>query len=239
MTTSRAGTAVALLLSIVATGVLWVTPGSRVAAATATATHSQIITVRAQNSTTTYATVEAWQRTSSGAYRRVGGPWIGRVGARGIGATRANLARTPAGRFPLGPTFGLKSNPGTTMPHFKVDRNDVWGGDPAHRSSYNRHVRCAPYTCPFRISGYSERLINYPGVYDYAAFIRYNADPPVIGKGAAFFLHVTDGQPTAGCVAVSRVVMVWLLKWMKPWANPLISIGVGWRAYAPIPRRHT
>jgi len=200
-------------------------------------THRQVITVSASSSTTTYAKVEAWQLQPDGVYKRVAGPWTGRIGAYGMGATRDNLARTPTGRYAIGPTFGIKANPGTTMPWFTVDRNDVWGGDPAYYPSYNRHVRCAPYTCPFRISGYSERLVNYPGVYDYAAFFQYNYNPPVVGRGAAFFLHVTDGRPTGGCVAVGRDQMTWLLRWMKPAQYPLIALGVGANAYNPIPNR--
>jgi L,D-peptidoglycan transpeptidase YkuD (ErfK/YbiS/YcfS/YnhG family) len=126
-------------------------------------TYRQVITVSAGSSTSTYARVEAWQLQSNGAYKRVAGPWTARIGANGMGATRDGLARTPTGRYAIGPTFGIKPNPGTTMPWFTVDRNDVWGGDPAYYPSYNRHVRCAPYTCPFRISGYSERSSTTPG----------------------------------------------------------------------------
>ena len=201
-------------------------------------TNRQVLTVSASSSTTTYAKVEAWQLQSTGAYRRVGGPWTARIGAYGMGATRDGLARTPTGRYAIGPTFGIKPNPGTTMPWFTVDRNDVWGGDPLYYPSYNRHVRCAPYTCPFRISGYSERLINYPGLYDYAAFFQYNYNPPVVGKGSAFFLHVTNDRPTGGCVALGRDQLVWLLRWMKPASYPLIALGVGANAYNPIPNRY-
>ncbi|WP_369137788.1 L,D-transpeptidase family protein [Modestobacter versicolor] len=47
------------------------------------------------------------------------------------------------------------------------------------------------------------------------------------GAGSAFFLHVTDGAPTAGCVAVDRAAMQQLLRWLDPAATPVISIGVG------------
>jgi L,D-peptidoglycan transpeptidase YkuD (ErfK/YbiS/YcfS/YnhG family) len=44
----------------------------------------------------------------------------------------------------------------------------------------------------------------------------------VPGAGSAFFLHVSSGRPTAGCVAVPRSNMVDLLRWLKPGA--LIAI---------------
>jgi L,D-peptidoglycan transpeptidase YkuD (ErfK/YbiS/YcfS/YnhG family) len=202
-------------------------------------THRQVITVSAGSPTSTSATLEAWQLQSNGVYKRVAGPWTARIGSQGMGATREGLSRTPVGQFAIGPTFGIKANPGTAMPWFTVDRNDVWGGDTAYPPSYNRHVRCAPYTCPFRISGHSERLINNPGSYDYAAFFQYNYHPIVVGKGSAFFLHVTNGRPTGGCVAVSRTQMVWLLRWMKPASDPMISLGIGANAYQPVPKRST
>lgn len=208
-----------------------------VAGSAGAVTHRQVITVSASSATSTSATVQVWQLQSNGTYKRVAGPWAAHIGASGMGATREGISRTPVGQFAIGPTFGIRPNPGTTMPWFTVDRNDVWGGDTAYPPSYNRHVRCAPYTCPFRISGHSERLSDYPGVYDYAAFFQYNYNPIVVGNGSAFFLHVTNGRATGGCVAVSRAEMVWLLRWMKPASYPMISIGVGANAYNPIPKR--
>jgi hypothetical protein len=32
--------------------------------------------------------------------------------------------------------------------------------------------------------------------------------------------------------------MVWILRWLRPAANPIISIGVGSAAYSPIPKRY-
>ena len=40
-------------------------------------------------------------------------------------------------------------------------------------------------------------------------------------------LHVTDGSPTWGCVAVGRDEMRSLLTWLDPAASPRITIGVG------------
>jgi L,D-peptidoglycan transpeptidase YkuD (ErfK/YbiS/YcfS/YnhG family) len=106
----------------------------------------------------------------------------------------------------------------------------------------NQHRRCAPGTCPSSYGGF-ERLGNYPTQYAYAAFIGYNAPAPygtgaVRGKGSAFFLHVKNAYATGGCVAVSEAQMAALLRWLRPTARPVISIGVGVNAYAPIPYRY-
>jgi L,D-peptidoglycan transpeptidase YkuD (ErfK/YbiS/YcfS/YnhG family) len=83
----------------------------------------------------------------------------------------------------------------------------------------------------------SERQAAAGPVYTFAAVINYNRWPSVRGAGSAFFLHVTNGRPTAGCVAIPRANLVWLLRWLKPAQRPIISLGVGARAYLPIPSR--
>jgi L,D-peptidoglycan transpeptidase YkuD (ErfK/YbiS/YcfS/YnhG family) len=207
-------------------------------AAAATAS-GQVVTVSAPSATSTYATVEAWSRQADGRYKRVARFANARIGSAGMGAASESVARTPVGRFRLSQPFGIKPNPGIGA-YRQVDRSDVWTGSTG--SVINQYRRCAPGTCP---AGYGsiERLSNYPGAYDYAVFIGYNAPAPygtgaVRGKGSAFFLHVKNAQATAGCVAVSAGEMVWLLRWFRAAQNPTISIGVGSRAYAPIPNRY-
>jgi L,D-peptidoglycan transpeptidase YkuD (ErfK/YbiS/YcfS/YnhG family) len=46
------------------------------------------------------------------------------------------------------------------------------------------------------------------------------------GRGSAFFLHVTDGRATAGCVAISQTRLASIMKWLTPTAHPRILIGV-------------
>jgi len=45
------------------------------------------------------------------------------------------------------------------------------------------------------------------------------------GAGSAFFLHVTDGSATAGCVAIPQSRLVPLMRWLTPAAHPRILIG--------------
>jgi len=49
----------------------------------------------------------------------------------------------------------------------------------------------------------------------------------VRGAGSAFFLHITNGAPTAGCVATDRAALQSLMRWLQPAASPVIAIGVG------------
>jgi L,D-peptidoglycan transpeptidase YkuD (ErfK/YbiS/YcfS/YnhG family) len=221
---------------LLATGLVSTAP-----VATAATTAAQVVTVSAPSSSSTYATVEAWQRQPDGRYRRVAVFPQARIGSQGMGPTSESLSRTPTGQYTLSQPFGLKPNPGNTgVPYFQVDKNDVWTG--SNGAVINEHRRCAPGTCPSSY-GSGERLSNYPGAYDYAFFIGYNANPPYgtgaqPGRGSAFFFHVRNGQATAGCVAVAATQMNWLIRWLRFQNAPLVSIGVGSGAYAPIPNRY-
>lgn len=207
--------------------------GSAVTAATpadaAVVTHAQVITVKVGSVTATTGVLEVWQRMSNGRYMRVYGPVPAHVGAAGIGAARAGSTKTPAGVWGLTQSFGIAPNPGSGLPYFRVDNNDWWVGD-SGSPYYNQHYRCRPGHCPFR-EDVSEHLLSVGPVYAYAAMIDFNTRPARPHGGAAFFLHVTDNTPTLGCVAVPRVNMIWLLRWLRPSAHPVISIGLGFRAY--------
>ena len=72
--------------------------------------------------------------------------------------------------------------------------------------------------------GQSENLYRIGAVYDYAIDMGYNrARTP--GAGSAFFLHVTDGRPTGGCVAIDRAALVSILRWLDPAKAPVINVG--------------
>jgi L,D-peptidoglycan transpeptidase YkuD (ErfK/YbiS/YcfS/YnhG family) len=230
---SAIGLSAALLLG----ALVGLAPGTADAAGT---TSGQVVTVFVSNSTTTWATVEAWQRQADGRYFRVAQFPLARVGAAGVGTASESVSKTPAGQFRLGWGFGVQPNPGAGVPWTAVGRNDVWTGSLG--SVINQHRLCAPGTCPASY-GAIERLSNYPQQYAYGAVIGYNMAPTygtgaVRGKGSAFFLHVSNAYATGGCVAVSQSQMIWLLRWMKAAQTPIISIGVGTAAYAPIPNRY-
>lgn len=239
----RVAAGLAVLLAAVLT-VVGLDPGGPAPAGAAYAQplHLRVLTVSVPTAASTYATVEAWTwQPANGRYQRVARFGSARVGAAGVGVAREGSSRTPAGYFRLNQPFGTAPNPGTIFPYRKLDRLDVWTGS-RHPSVGNRHRRCAPGTCPATYSPL-ERLSSYPVQYKYAAFIGYNAPPPygmgvVAGRGSAFFVHVKNAAPTAGCVAVTEAQMVWLLRWMRPGSSPTISIGVGPAAYAPIPNRY-
>jgi L,D-peptidoglycan transpeptidase YkuD (ErfK/YbiS/YcfS/YnhG family) len=230
---SALGLSAALLLA----ALVGLAPGTADAAITAA---GQVVTVSAANSTTTWATVDVWQREPDGRYFRIQHYPDARIGAAGIGAAAEGSSKTPTGLYRLGQAFGVQPDPGAGVPYIRVGLNDVWTGSKG--SVINEHRLCAPYTCP---AGYGafERLINYPQQYAYGAVIGYNMAPTygtgaVAGKGSAFFLHVQNAYATGGCVALNQARLLWILRWMRAAQVPVISLGIGVTPYNVIPNRY-
>ncbi len=111
------------------------------------------------------------------------------------------------------------------MPYLHLTSDDWWVSD-VDSPLYNTEQRCAPAACTFD-TGASERLDFVDPEYDYAVVIDANRTPVVPGAGSAFFLHVANGGPTAGCVAIDQGTLVSIMKWLDPAQHPRIAIGVG------------
>ena len=131
----------------------------------------------------------------------------GFVGSNGVGEASEFTSATPQGTFPLYFAFGINPNPGTKVPYLQVDEYDYWVGD-SSSPLYNQYARAESDTDWDKSK--SERIIDYPGSYDYCLFIGYNVEG-VPGKGSCYFLHCSIGIPTAGCVAVPESDMVFIL----------------------------
>ncbi len=135
------------------------------------------------------------------------------VGRNGIGKTREGDKKTPTGTYNLTAPFGIKSNPGTSLKYVQVTKNHYWCGTSGDK--YYNQLIDTRVTKRARKSS-DEYLIRYKGVYNYCAFIDYNASGAK-GKGSCIFLHCTGSSKyTAGCVAVPESVMKKILIAMKP-----------------------
>ena len=198
--------------------------GRRLPLTYSTGSATRVVTVTAHSHGSTTATLQAWTKVSGG-WKKYGTAVTAHVGAQGIGKASESSSHTPAGTFTLTQAFGRKSDPGTALPYFRTTPSDYWISDSGSR--YNTHQRCA--SCGYN-DGRNERLYYETPYYNYAVVIDYNTRnaPGGVhaGKGSAFFLHVTDGKPTAGCVAIPQSRLVPLMKWLAPSAHPRILIGV-------------
>lgn len=196
-------------------------------------THRQVVTVRVDSATATFGRLETWRWSAKKeSYVRVHKPVRAHVGSAGVGEASEYVSRTPAGMFTLTETFGRQSNIGIRLPYQRVGYSSWWVSDVSSRF-YNTYRTCNPgSSCGFDQSR-SEQL-GAISLYQYAAVIDYNRDPIRSRAGSAFFLHVSAGEPTQGCVSIREAKLKRVLRWLSPHAVPVISIGVGNEAYRPI-----
>jgi L,D-peptidoglycan transpeptidase YkuD (ErfK/YbiS/YcfS/YnhG family) len=185
---------------------------------------TRVITVVAPSTGSTTATLQAWQKSARG-WTRYGSAVIAYVGSDGL-STHASesSSATPIGSFNLTQAFGRQPNPGTRLPYRQTTPADWWISQPG--PLYNTLQHCSS-ACAFTQGDPNEHLYYTTPYYRYAVVIDYNRYPVVQGAGSAFFLHVANGAPTAGCVAIPEATLVNLLRWLTPAANPRILIGVG------------
>jgi L,D-peptidoglycan transpeptidase YkuD (ErfK/YbiS/YcfS/YnhG family) len=198
--------------------------GQALPIAGSTSDATRVITVVAGSYSSTTATLQAWDRAPGGGWLKRGSGVLAHVGSQGLTTQPSETkSATPIGSFTLTQAFGAYSNPGTGLPYFRTTAADWWISQSG--SLYNTHQHCSG-TCPFTQGSPNEHLLYETPYYNYAVVIDYNRWPVVQGAGSAFFLHVTDGSATAGCVAVPQSNLVSIMQWLTPTAHPRILIGV-------------
>ena len=181
----------------------------------------QLLVVEATGYGTSYATVTAYQKTSSGWVRHFG-PWQARIGRNGFaapGRKREGDGKSPTGSFGFSFLFGVNSAPsGLHYSWRHAYTYDVWDDDSAS-SHYNEWIDKRK-----QYPGHNPEPMHNSPSYNYAAVIAYNtARKP--GLGSAIFFHVSHGTSTAGCVAISQSLVVKVLRWLNPTYAPRIIMG--------------
>ncbi|QGP79600.1 L,D-transpeptidase family protein [Sphingobium sp. CAP-1] len=136
---------------------------------------------------------------------------IGRSGACAAADKREGDGCTPIGTWPIRAVLlrpGKVAATGIGLPWRWIGASDGWSDDPAD-PAYNRPVRLPR---PFS----AESLIRDDDAYDVIVVLGHNDAPPVPGQGSAIFFHLSEGRPTAGCVAIDRADMLRLLPLLAP-----------------------
>ncbi len=100
--------------------------------------------------------------------------------------------------------------PRTHLATRRITAQDGWCEDPADRR-YNRPIRLEPDSA-------GDRLRRADHLYDFIIEIDHNTRPRVAKRGSAVFLHLARDNfgPTAGCVAMTRPMMLRLLERIGP-----------------------
>ena len=167
------------------------------------------------------AAAQLWgyELLENGQWQLTLGPASGHVGKNGVAADkREGDKKTPAGLFPLTRAFGIRPDPGSTLPYRQVTADSYWVDDPASRF-YNPWVEGTEE----RDWSSAEHLADYDAQYAYAVVVDYNVEPVVPGGGSAIFLHCGT-RPTAGCISVPEEDLLAFLKWLEPDRQPVIVI---------------
>jgi len=185
---------------------------------------SQLITVEAASTRTSYATLRTWRR-SGGCWVAVHGPYSARVGRNGIRKNRREGdGTTPIGTFPIGSVmYGNEPNPGVKFRYSRLRCGDWWDEDPSS-PTYNtlQRLRCGEQP-PFRVK--SPGMWQERTAYTHLAVVAFNMHPVVPGRGSGIFLHAQTGGPTNGCISLRRPDLVRVLRWLSPRGAPRITIG--------------
>ncbi len=187
----------------------------------------QVVIVTARSWTSTQARLEAYEQDRNGWTRVIDSP--ARVGRTGMVPAERRIqgsGTTPAGTFPLTVAFGLQPSPDSPMPYAHITSEDLWWvADPS--SQYYNTLRVGEhggFRCTESGRSGSERLLGRDPEYDYVVVIDFNRPRPVRSRGSGIFVRISNGLATDGSVAVDRLVLVELLRWLNPALHPVITI---------------
>ena len=162
------------------------------------------------------ANMDVWQRGATG-WEPVATAIPVHVGANGmVPQSHDGEMATPMGIFTLDFAFGTKPNPGTNLQYVQVTPDYWWDGD-MKSPTYNTMQVCKKADCPFNTNSSSGTENLYIPQYAHAIVMGVNK-ARVPGNGGAFFVHTTDGGPTAGCVALDDDTLVKIMRWLQPGA---------------------
>lgn len=162
------------------------------------------------------AKMDVWQRGASG-WQPIGTGIPAHIGANGMAPeTHDGQMLTPMGVFTLDFAFGTAPNPGGGLQYVQVGPDHWWDGD-MKSPTYNTMQVCKKAQCPFNTDPSSGTENLQIPQYKHAVVMGVNK-ARVPGNGGAFFVHSTDGGPTAGCVAIDDATLVKIIGWLRPGA---------------------
>jgi L,D-peptidoglycan transpeptidase YkuD (ErfK/YbiS/YcfS/YnhG family) len=126
-----------------------------------------------------------------------------------VGPASEDTSFTPVGEYSLTFAFGINPDPGSAIGYTQVDDSDYWVDDPKSQY-YNLFVSTNQVTPDWDSA---EHLKQNQVAYAYAININYNMER-IPRAGSAIFLHCSNGNPTAGCVAIPQKEMVFVLTYI-------------------------
>lgn len=163
--------------------------------------------------------MDVWQRGPAG-WQPVGTGIPVHLGSAGLAPeARDSIPATPMGVYSLDFAFGTQPSPGGGLKYYQTTPDYWWSAD---GPTYNTMQVCKKADCPFDTSVASGTENLFIPAYAHALVMGVNKER-VPGHGGAFFVHTTNGAPTAGCVALDDATLVKIIGWLQPGA--VIAIG--------------
>ena len=163
--------------------------------------------------------MDDWRRCPAG-WQPVGTGIGVHLGSAGLAPeARDSVPATPMGVYSLDFAFGTQPSPGGGLKYYQTTPDYWWSADPA--SDTTRPVwRSASRPLDTSPASGTENL--YIPAYAHALVMGVNKER-IPGRGGAFFVHSTNGGPTAGCVALDDATLVKIIGWLQPGAVIAIS----------------
>ena len=128
------------------------------------------------------------------------------VGKNGLGKTGEGDGKTPIGTLRPLSAFGVKPNPGTTMPYIDVKPTTYACDEDCEY--YNKIIDTAEtkHECK------GEEMYSYQPQYNYGIATDFNKEC-IYPNGSAIFIHVKGSKPyTGGCISFDEERMVEILR---------------------------
>ncbi len=128
------------------------------------------------------------------------------IGKNGLGKTGEGDSKTPIGTMHVLSAFGIKENPGTTIPYTRVTPT-VFACDDSCQY-YNQIIDTAVvhHQCK------GEEMYKYQPQYNYGLATDFNKEC-IYPKGSNIFIHVKGEKPyTGGCIAFDEDKMIEILR---------------------------
>ncbi len=127
------------------------------------------------------------------------------IGKNGLGKTGEGDSKTPVGTMHVLSAFGVKPNPGTTIPYTKVTETIYACDDDCE--FYNKIIDTSVVSHECK----GEHMIDYQPQYNYGLATDFNQEC-IYPKGSNIFIHVKGQKPyTGGCIAFDEDRMVEIL----------------------------
>lgn len=160
------------------------------------------------------AKMDVWQRSAAG-WQPVGSGIQTFVGSAGLAPkARDTIPATPMGVYSLDFAFGTQPSPGGGLKYYQTTPDYWWS---AEGPTYNTMQVCKQADCPFDTSPASGTENLFIPAYAHAIVMGVNKER-IPGGGGAFFVHSTNGSPTAGCVALDDATLAKIIRWLQPGA---------------------